>query len=188
MVTNTKVSLQIKQTWYYNLTIFCKNNIDQSQHSSIIIFNLRRSSIPKHTERHAFPLAFESVRISLHFSDSTVRTHVACLCVCFAELLSFPAEQINLCPSSYAFLFDRGCSEDRNDEANPKFNRLCSVLEGTRCTVQPIKLPNSLQTLPQSPSIKTLCLAYKNKTRHRAEYQISPLEHRGTCYLATKGI
>lgn len=42
-----------------------------------------------------------SVRFVVFFR-LVVRTHIACLCVCFAVPLSFPAEQINLCPSSYA--------------------------------------------------------------------------------------
>lgn len=43
------------------------------------------------------------------------------------------------------------------------------------CTAH--KTPNSLQTLPQSSSIKTLCLAYKNKIRRCTEYEISPLQY-----------
>lgn len=104
-----------------------------------------------------------------------------CVCVfCCLALIFQQNKLIRALPATlppFFFFFDRGCSEEKNDEANPKFNCLCSVLEGTRCTVQTIKLPNSLQTLLQSPSIKTLCLAYKNKTRHWAEYQISPPGH-----------
>lgn len=47
---------------------------------------------------------------------------------------------------------------------NPIQNSTACVLfreHTVYCTAH--KTPNSLQTLPQSSSIKTLCLAYKNK-------------------------
>lgn len=52
-------------------------------------------------ELNAFLAVVAPVRFAVFFR-LVVRAHIACLCVCFAVPLSFPAEQINLCPSSYA--------------------------------------------------------------------------------------
>lgn len=76
-----------------------------------------------------------------------------------------------------------------NHKADPTFNRLvlCFRRHIVHCTAhdkQPKQPPDWLQ----SPSIKTLCLAYKNKIQSRAEYQIRALENKGFCYLATVGM
>lgn len=73
------------------------------------------------------------------------------------------------------------------DKGRREHSALSCAVKGTECAL--IHKPsNCLQTRLQSSSIKTLCLAYQNKSQHRAEYQISPLERWSTRSLATSGI
>lgn len=73
------------------------------------------------------------------------------------------------------------------DKGRREHSALSCAVKGTECAL--IHKPsNCLQTRLQSSSIKTLCLAYQNKSQHRAEYQISPLEQWSTRSLATSRI
>jgi len=73
------------------------------------------------------------------------------------------------------------------DKGRREHSALSCAVKGTECAL--IHKPsNCLQTRLQSSSIKTLCLAYQNKSQHRAEYQISPLERWSTRSLATSRI
>lgn len=79
------------------------------------------------------------------------------------------------------------CCERLCDKGRGEHSALSCAVKGTECAL--IHKPsNCLQTRLQSSSIKTLCLAYQNKSQHRAEYQISPLERWSTRSLATSGI
>lgn len=108
--------------------------------------------------------------------------------ICSVVMLTGKVRRDSLiCLSSH--MFPNAQHTFRNHKADPTFNRpvFCFRRHIVHCTAhdkQPKQPPDWLQ----SPSIKTLCLAYKNKIQSRAEYQIRALENKGFCYLATVGM